>query len=148
MSGGAGFAALLLGVQGQAVLPFWLVGPLALVTMVVIAGHLTAMRSAREVIPASRYRLRTVNGAMMLTVTPLLAFAFGVIPPAEAKLFVLVWFVCVGLLSVVVCLALVDAANNVRLVLVARARLRDEQAAELSALIGEGRAAEGSGADG
>jgi len=142
------------GVQTDPVLPFWFIGPLALLTMLVIAGHLLAMRAARARVPASRYRVRTVNGGLMLTVTPLLAVAFGVVPPSESRVFVMVWFACMGLLAIVMVLAAVDALNNIRLMLVERARLREEQASEaLSVLHGlrrdvRGGSPQGRGGDG
>lgn len=119
-------------VQGDAVLPFWLVAPLAAVTMIVVAGHLLALRSARERIPASRYRIRSVNGGMMLALTPLLACAFGVVSPDDQKLFVLIWLTCAGLLGIVVLLALVDGLNNFRLGRRAAEAIRDEHAVFLA----------------
>lgn len=101
--------------MSDSVLPIWLVGPIAFAVMVVIAGHLIAMRSAKGRIPASRYRIRTVNGALMLTVVPLLACAFGVVSPQNEKFFTLLWMLCIGLLGIVVLLAVVDGFNNLRL---------------------------------
>lgn len=83
--------------------------------MVVVAGHLLAMRRAKHLIPSSRYRIRSVNGGMMLALVPLLACAFSVVSPADQKLFALIWMTCVGLLGVVVVLACVDGINNIRL---------------------------------
>lgn len=101
--------------QADPVLPFWFVGPLALVVMVLIAGHLLAMRSAKDRIPASRYRIRSVNGSMMLAVVPLLACAFSVVSPDDQKFFTLLWMGCVGLLGIVVLLAVIDGLNNLRI---------------------------------
>jgi hypothetical protein len=102
-------------VQGDPVLPLWLVAPLAGVTMVLVAGHLLALRAGRARIPASRYRIRSVNGGMMLALVPLLGCAFGVVSPDDQKLFVLLWLTCSGLLGIVVVLALLDGLNNYRL---------------------------------
>lgn len=101
--------------QTDPVLPFWLVGPLAAVVLVIIAGHLMAMRSAKAEIPASRYRIRNMNAGVMLAAVPLLACAFGVVSPDDRKFFALIWMTCVGLLGIVVVLAVVDGLNNLRL---------------------------------
>lgn len=94
--------------------------------MIVIVAHLVAMRDARESIPASRYRLRTVNGGIMLATAPLLAAAFSVVPASNQRLFVIVWFACIGLLGLVVMIAVLDAINNARLMVIQRRRLREE----------------------
>ncbi|HHN78211.1 MAG TPA: hypothetical protein ENK11_05990 [Phycisphaerales bacterium] len=111
---------------GPTILPFWFVGPLAGLTMLVIAGHLLAMRDAKDRIPASRYRIRTVNGGIMLVAVPLLASAFSVIPTNRPRPFLLIWTACIGLLAVVVVLALLDAINNARLGLLEAQRLHEE----------------------
>ena len=112
--------------QGDPVLPFWLVGPLAGITMILVAGHLLALRSARARMPASRYRIRSVNGGMMLSLVPLLACAFGVISPEDQKLFVIVWLTCSGLLGIVAVLAVIDGVNNMRLGRRALDEIRDD----------------------
>ncbi|USN99014.1 MAG: hypothetical protein H6810_12835 [Phycisphaeraceae bacterium] len=112
---------------GPTILPIWFVGPLGLLSMLVVAGHLVAMRDARERIPESRYRIRSVNGGIMLVTVPMLAGAFGVVSPEEPRAFALIWFACIGLLAIVTLLAVFDALNNVRLGVIERRRLRDEQ---------------------
>lgn len=102
--------------------------------MVVIAGHLLAMRRARPAIPESRYRIRSVNGGLMLTAVPMLAVAFSVVSPDEQKLFLLIWMSAAGLMGMVFLLAVIDAANNVRLGRIAKGRLRAEHRAAMSSL--------------
>ena len=114
---------------GPTILPFWFVAPLAGLTMLVIAGHLLAMRDARAHIPASRYRIRTVNGGIMLAAVPMLASAFSVVPTDRPRAFLLIWSACVGLLVVVVALALLDALNNARIGIIETRRLHDEHRA-------------------
>lgn len=97
--------------------------------MIIIAAHLVAMRDSRASIPASRYRLRTVNGGIMLATAPLLAAAFSVVPTSNQRLFVIVWFACIGLLGLVVIIAVLDAINNARLMVIQRRRLREEASA-------------------
>lgn len=94
------------------VLPVWFVLPLAVVAMLVIGTY--AMLGGGSEVPASRRRIRGVNNVVMLVTVPVLAFAFGVVPPAEERLFVLTWLVAVGLLGLVTMLAMLDAFNNVR----------------------------------
>ncbi len=115
-------------------LPILLVAPLAGVTMLVVAGHLLAMRAARERIPASRYRIRSVNGGMMLALVPMLACAFAVVSPDDQKLFVLVWLSSAGLMGIVVVLAMIDGLNNLRLARREAERLRDEHRALMATL--------------
>ncbi len=117
---------LVFPVFGPTILPFWFVGPLAGLTMLVIAGHLIAMRDAQRHIPASRYRIRTVNGGIMLVAVPMLASAFSVIPTDRPRPFMLIWTACVGLLLVVMALALLDAVNNARIALIETRRLHEE----------------------
>ncbi len=116
-------------VFGPTILPFWFVGPLAGLTMLVIAGHLLVMRDAQRHIPASRYRIRTVNGGIMLVAVPMLASAFSVVPTNRPRHFLLIWTACIGLLLLVVALALLDAINNARLGLIETRRLHDEHRA-------------------
>ena len=96
-------------------LPILIVGPVAMAVMVLVAGHLLAMRSAKDRVPASRYRIRTVNGGMMLAVVPMLACAFAVVSPDDRKFFLLLWMSCIGLLGLIILLAVIDGLNNLRL---------------------------------
>jgi hypothetical protein len=121
-------------VPPDTILPLWFVGPLAAFTMLVIVAHLLLMRDAKAEIPASRYRLRSVNGGIMLATVPLLAAAFSVVPTTDARLFTLTWFACVGLLGIVVTLAALDAVNNTRLLIRQRRRLREERRALLESM--------------
>lgn len=120
--------------HGPAVLPFWLVFPIALLTMVVVAGHLMALRSGRAHIPASRYRIRSVNGGMMITLVPMLAIAFSVVSPDAQRLFALMWMACIGMIGIVLLLAVIDACNNLRLARRDAMALRDEHRAVLATL--------------
>ncbi len=93
--------------------PMWISGPLAMLTLVVVAAHLMAMRSAD--MPESRRRIRTANGWLILITTPVLAIAFSVVSPANPRRFALVWAVAIALLGFVILMAFVDMANNLRL---------------------------------
>ncbi len=91
----------------------WVVMPIAAVLLIVIGAHLNALASAP--MPASRRRIRVVNGWLMLLTTPLTAYAFAMATPSNARLFVLIWLAVVGLIGIVVMLALIDLLNTQRL---------------------------------
>ena len=93
--------------------PPWLALTLGMVTLVVVAGHLIALRTAE--MPESRRRIRTVSGVVILMATPLVAYAFGIVTPAEAKLFTLAWSAVMGLLGLILILAALDIVNNGRI---------------------------------
>jgi len=102
-----------IGSSATPIAPTWLVLPMALVTMVLIAGHLQAVRIAD--MPESRRRIRSAADVVMLVLSALLAYAFGIATPAHPRLFTLAWSACIGLLVVVLLLAFMDSANNLRL---------------------------------
>lgn len=106
----------------------WVAMPMAGVTLVVLAAHLSAMHAME--MPASRRRIRGLNGALMMVAAPLLAVAFSVVPPSNARAFALVWLGCIGLLWMILMLALLDMLNTMRL----HRRSRRALSAELTAL--------------
>lgn len=114
----------------SSILPLWAVAPLAMIAMIVIAGHLSAMFEAAKtepgIIPASRIRIRAVNGALMLALCPLTAMLFGVIPPSDRQTFVMLSAVVVWLLGLVIVIAGIDMFNNARIAARERAKLREE----------------------
>lgn len=91
----------------------WVVMPIAAVLLIVIGAHLNALASAS--MPASRRRIRVVNGWLMLLTTPLTAYAFALATPSNARLFVLIWLAVVGLIGIIVMLAVIDLLNTQRL---------------------------------
>lgn len=102
-----------IGSRPTPIAPTWLVLSLALVSMVLIAGHLQAVQVAD--MPESRRRIRSAADMVMLVLSALLAYAFGIATPAQPRLFTLAWSACVGLLFVVLLLAFIDSANNMRM---------------------------------
>lgn len=112
------------GSSASPIAPTWLVLPMALVTMVMIAGHLQAVRVAP--MPESRRRIRSAADVVMLVLAALLAYAFGIATPAQPRLFTLAWSACIGLLFLVLLLAFMDSANNLRLHRREMRALRDE----------------------
>ena len=99
--------------------PGWLVLPLGVVTLLVLAAHVMALREAP--MPESRRRIRVANGLVMMILTPLLAYAFGIATPGEPRAFVLAWSASIGLLLLMILLAGADAMNTLRLHLSDRA---------------------------
>lgn len=93
--------------------PTWLVLPLAAVTLLLLAGYILSLRS--ESVPPKRRRIRTANTLLMMLATPLIAYAFGIVPPANARMFLLAWLAITGLLAIIILLAGLDALYSVRL---------------------------------
>jgi hypothetical protein len=104
--------------------PQWLVFPLAGFSFVVVIWHIASV--LRLPMPASRRRIRLANGVVMLALIPLIALAFGILSPADARLFVICWLAVIGLLGVMVLLAMLDSANTARIHLDDRRTLRQE----------------------
>lgn len=100
--------------------PIWVSGPMAMLMLVAVAAHLLAMRDAD--MPESRRRIRTANGWLILITVPVLAVAFSVVPPTNARQFALIWAVAIAMLTLVIAMALVDMANNLRLARIQRRR--------------------------
>jgi 4-amino-4-deoxy-L-arabinose transferase-like glycosyltransferase len=105
------------------VLPPWVVLPAAAATMLVVAAHILVMPTIE--MPASRRRIRTVNGFLMLFATALLAYAFGMATESAPRRFAVVWSAVVLLLAVIVAIAMLDVLNTVRLGFRDRRRMRE-----------------------
>ena len=113
------------------ILPVWVVAPMAVVTMLLLAGHLTGLRTAA--MPESRRRIRTANGVLMMFVVPLIAYLFGVATPAKPAPFVIGWTTVTAMLGMVLLLALLDMLNTARLHRAELRRIRRETIGELEA---------------
>lgn len=107
----------------------WVSGPMAMVTLVVVAAHLIAMRTAD--MPESRRRIRTANGWLMMVAVPVLVVAFSVVHTGSPRPFALVWGVAIMLLALVLAMAFLDMANNLRLARIQQRQLRREMGARL-----------------
>ncbi len=115
---------------GEAMLPGWVVIPLAALTMVGVAAHVLSVHASD--MPVHRRRLRIAAGMLMLVLTGLLAYALGIADvvtdprtqPGASQRFVLTWLAIVGLLAIVVMLALVDAWETTRSGWIEHRRLR------------------------
>jgi hypothetical protein len=117
---------LTLGTVGTGpVAPWWLAVPMAMLAMFVIASHILMLPQAE--MPDSRRRIRTANGMLMLFTAPLLAYALGFAnPAADQRAFVLSWMLVTGLLIIILLVAMLDIANNYRLMFLQRKALREE----------------------
>ena len=102
----------------------WITMPLAALTLIALAAHVAHLHSAP--MPASRRRIRTMNGSVMLVTVPSLAVAVSWVSPHESRLFVLAWTACVALLGMMVVLAATDMVNNMRLYRSERVALKAE----------------------
>lgn len=131
--------------RSETMLPAWFVFPLAALAIIVLAGHLMLISRDAEM-PASRRRIRTVSGVLMMAITPLAAYAFALTPVNEPRMFVLVFASVVGLLGIVIMLAGVDIANNIRLHRLEQKRIRN-QLAEIRRLGAGGGLGKGGASD-
>lgn len=107
----------------QGVLPPIVVLPFAALAVLVVTAHLVAMHGAPDV-PLSRRRIRTAAGTVMLVTALVLAYAFAYVRPDDPARFTTVWTAAIMLLGAVLCLAGLDALNNVRLARLQRRRIR------------------------
>lgn len=94
-------------------LPAWVVLPVAAIMLLIVATHL--MLQLKSDMPASRRRIRTLNGWIMLFLVPIGAAAFGVVTPSDPRLFLLIWIVVILMLFLLIGLALLDMVNTTRL---------------------------------
>jgi hypothetical protein len=122
--------------------PSWLVLPIALLAMLVVAGHVLLL--SRADMPPGRRRIRTVNGLLMMFTIPLTAAAFSLVPPAQphTRLFVMLWMLVAGLIVIVLSLAIVDVVHTFVIHRAERAELR-RRLAEARAVIAASRRTEG-----
>jgi hypothetical protein len=90
------------------VAPAWLVLPLAVLALLVVAWHWLSL--GRAEMPAPRKRIRSVCGGLMLVSVPVFAYAFGIASPAKPRQFVLAWMIASSLLMLVLLIAALDLA--------------------------------------
>ena len=120
------------------ILPLWFVAPMAIATMLLLAGHLSSIQEHCR--PPSRQRIRVANGVLMMFVTPLLAVVLGFATPADPGPFVMGWISVSVMLLMVLMLAMLDMLNTARLHRAELKRLRREALGE-TALAGLSEAA-------
>ena len=110
--------------QAQPIAPTWIVFPMAGFTLVVVLWHLAGV--VRAPLDASRRRIRLANGAVMLVLVPLIAYAFGVATTDDPRWFAMAWLGVMGLLGLMIVLAIMDSANTARIHTLERIELRKQ----------------------
>ena len=112
-----------LGASPIGIVSAWVAVPAAGVVMFVIAGHVLAMQRTHAHMPASRRRIRTANGLLMLIAAPLLAYAVSNGPGTDQpRPMAVLWLLILSMLVMVVGLAVLDVLNTLRLVRAGRVR--------------------------
>tara|TARA_R110000782_G_scaffold57258_18_gene119755 strand:- start:53035 stop:53433 length:399 start_codon:yes stop_codon:yes gene_type:complete len=107
--------------------PGWLVLPLAAVALIATAAHIIVLREApKGAIPESRRRVRVATGWVILVTIPLTAYGFGIADPGRPGVFMTVWLAVIGLIGSILLLAMLDAANTLRLHRAESRRLRQD----------------------
>jgi ABC-type dipeptide/oligopeptide/nickel transport system permease subunit len=99
--------------QHTPLVPWWLAMPVAALVLVLLARYLLAVAPAA--MEPRRKRIRTVNTFLMMLVTPLVAYGFGVAVPSRPRAYVFTWVLICSLLFMIILLALLDMANSVRI---------------------------------
>jgi undecaprenyl pyrophosphate phosphatase UppP len=99
--------------QGTPLVPWWLAMPVAAAVLVMLARYLLALFPAE--MEARRKRIRIANTFLMMLVTPLVAYGFGVVVPSRPRAYFFTWTLICSLLLMIIVLALLDMANSVRL---------------------------------
>lgn len=136
-------SGMLLAQSSEAMAPPWVVFPLAGFTAVVVVWHVAGV--VRADLPPSRRRIRLANGAVMLALVPLIAYAFGVATTANGRWFAMSWLGVMGLLGLMILLAIMDSANTARLHATERLELRKQTRAALRIAAEMGREADAKG---
>lgn len=116
---------------GGAIMPFWIAVLLAAVGMLLIGSYVLALQSDR--VPPSRRRLRTAGGVVQMFLVGTIAYAAGLVPVADKRLFAMAWVLVMILTLVVIALAVLDIVNNLRIAALERretTRLAAEKLAE------------------
>ncbi len=107
--------------------PSWIVLPLAMSALLVVAAHLNVLREhARGRIPESRRQIRMITGWVSMFTIPLLAYGFGIVSPTNQEPFLTAWLAIIGLLAAIVFMACVDALNSIRLARLQTKELHDQ----------------------
>lgn len=114
-------ASVSLSVVPLGLVSAWVAVPVAAALMFMIAGHVLALQRASSELPASRRRIRTANGLVMLVLAPLLAYALSNGPGTDQpRPMAALWLLILSMLVMVVGLAAMDVLNTVRLARAAR----------------------------
>ncbi len=122
----------------EPLMPAWLVIPAAVALMLAVGRHVLSI-PAQGLSPSTR-RIRTAAGLVMLALAPSLAFGLSVTDAQQPKTFVISWMITLGLTLIVLILAMLDMANNLRLLVVYQQEARRQaQAALFESVLGRVR---------
>jgi hypothetical protein len=126
-------------------LPAWLVLPAAVLTLLMLGGQFWVISAAA--MDAQRKRLRQATTFLLMLLTPMAAYGFGIAAPARGREYVFVWVLIAALLFIIIMLALLDMLHSLRLyrqhMAQVRARLAKERAEGLAAAMALARAQQG-----
>ncbi|MFN0130949.1 MAG: hypothetical protein ACKVW3_00200 [Phycisphaerales bacterium] len=115
----------------EPLVPAWVACSVGGLFLLVLAVHLISLQSSS--LEPRRKRLRTATTVIMMLVTPVATYAFGIAEPARARTYVLVWLVVTAAMGLVLVLALIDMSQSVGHHRRHLRRLRTTLAAELAA---------------
>lgn len=112
--------------ENTPLLPAWVVLPVAVLTLLVLGGQFWVI--SRSAMDAQRKRLRQTTTFLMMIVTPMAAYGFGIAAPARGREYVIVWVLIAALLFLIILLALLDMLHSMRLYRVQAAAVRHQLA--------------------
>lgn len=119
------------------IIPPALALPPSAILMLIVMFHLHATIRSKEG-PASRRRIRTANGWIMLAAIPLLVAGFSLIDhEANQFAWALTWLAAILLLLLTLALAMLDVANTMRLQMAHRRKVLDGLLAQREALFNQ-----------
>lgn len=93
------------------ILPAWLVLPVGVLTLLILAGHLLALSGDHEMDPQRR-RIRMTNGILMMLTVPLICYGFGVATPDRTRAFIYVWVLSAAMLFMIILVAGIDMLHS------------------------------------
>lgn len=103
--------------------PIWATAPTCSILMIAVAAH--AERTRRSAEPESRKRIRMANSLLIMLMLPMLVAGLSVLDPdRRPREWAMLWLIVMGLVSISVGLAILDALNTIRLLRRAQRELR------------------------
>lgn len=102
------------------ILPVWVVAPIGLLALLVLAGHMLATKASVK--DPRRRRIRLASSGLLMLTIPIFCYGLTGTSPARSREFVMVWVVISALLLFVILLALTDLLHTMQL---HRAQLRE-----------------------
>ncbi len=106
-------------------LPLWLVVPIAAAVMLMLAGHVIALREVED-IPEGRRRIRIAGSVVGLMLTPQVVYLFSIATTNDPRTFAMVWMSVICMLTAIVLIAIVDAVYTARLTICTQRLLAEE----------------------